>query len=333
LAKCKGTTKSGERCKRNATSSGYCTTHDPNAVAEHEAQRQALSIRSRFQTPARSFSERRGLKPISEVIQFDEMSRELRNSLWNVLSKSFLLRLSNLELYEPTTYYNGKDLRSFIEYLWISFFKEPLDDIPSSNESVVRKIRLTFEKFQWYEVYDFLEVTLNYFESPYLVKEVNDVLIQELSGFRFIGGVFTDITTDQEVNMLEETLNDKSFSAVSNHLKRALTLMSDRKTPDYRNSIKESISAVESFAKIIVGNPKATLGDALKALESSNKIHSALKESFLKLYGYTSDYGGIRHAMLTEPDLTADDAKFFLLSCTSFINYLKSRISSLPNSK
>ena len=152
------------------------------------------------------------------------------------------------------------------------------------------------------------------------------MLARELSGFRFIGGVFTNITTEQEVEMLAKETDDKNFPAVSSHLKRALTLMSNREHPDYRNSIKESISAVESLAKIITNMPKATLGDALKTLERSNQIHSALKDSFLKLYGYTSDEGGIRHAMLDEPNLTVDDAKFFLLSCTSFTNYLKSKI-------
>jgi len=34
---------------------------------------------------------------------------------------------------------------------------------------------------------------------------------------------------------------------------------------------------------------------------------------------------GIRHAMLEEPNIGVEDAKFFLLACTSFVNYLKSK--------
>jgi hypothetical protein len=112
---------------------------------------------------------------------------------------------------------------------------------------------------------------------------------------------------------------------VRTHLTRALKLLSDRKAPDYRNSIKESISAVESIARDLTGMPKATLADALKVLERDNRLHPALKEGFLRLYGYTSDEGGIRHAMLEEPNLGAADAKYWLMSCTSFINYLKAR--------
>ncbi len=111
--------------------------------------------------------------------------------------------------------------------------------------------------------------------------------------------------------MLEKALQDTEFEGVNKHLKRSLELLSDRKKPDYRNSIKESISAVESIARIITHKPKATLGDALKVLEKKKHIHKALQEGFSNLYGYTSDEHGIRHAMMKNSDLTAADAKFF----------------------
>lgn len=80
------------------------------------------------------------------------------------------------------------------------------------------------------------------------------------------------------------------------------------------------------MAKVVTGQPKASLGGALRELEKRGHLHKSLKVGFSSLYGYTSDEGGIRHAMLEEPDLTAADAKFFLLSCTSFINYLKTKL-------
>ena len=62
-------------------------------------------------------------------------------------------------------------------------------------------------------------------------------------------------------------------------------------------------------------------------LEKGGELHSALKDGFSKLYGYTNDEHGIRHAMLDAPELTQGDAKYFLLSCTSFVNYLKSKLA------
>lgn len=274
--------------------------------------------------PVKSFSQRRGLKPVSEVIQLEGMNRDLKNSLWNVLSENFLLEYSDTVKNHYGFSYNSKDIETYIKHLWKDFFKYQLDDLPIYN--IVGDIRSKYNYFNWNEVYDFLEFTINYLESVELVEEVNLVLEKELSGYRFIEGVFAEITDEREIEILQEEISDTDFPAVSRHLQRALELMSDRENPDYRNSIKESISAVESLAKEITRKPEATLGQALKVLEGSKNLHPALKDSFLKLYGYTSDEGGIRHAMLTEPDLTLADARFFLLSCTSFINYLKSKL-------
>jgi len=103
--------------------------------------------------------------------------------------------------------------------------------------------------------------------------------------------------------------------------------LGDRQNPDYRNSLKEAISAVESISQVISGDPGATLGSALKALEKQALIHPALKSSLSALYGYTSDANGIRHAMLEEPTLTFTDAKFMLVACTAFVNYLVGKAS------
>ncbi len=320
-ANCKAITKSGKKCKLKANSSGYCHIHAPKKIAEYEAK-QHLPEMFAVEVSAKTFSQRRGLKPISEIIQIDSMNDALRNSLWNVLSEKLFLEYCKYVL----TIYSGKSIEFFIKYMWKKYFKFPFDNLPDSRSLSVRWLFKYFQNCQWNEVYDLLEITINYFKSPELVEDINSVLERELAGYRFVGGVFTDITNEQEIEMLEQAVDDKNFPAVSTHLKRSLALMSNKENPDYRNSIKESISAVESLAKAIAGKPKATLGEALKILEVSNKLHPALKNSFLNLYGYTSDEGGIRHAMLTEPDLTIADAKFFLLSCTSFINYLKSKI-------
>ena len=79
------------------------------------------------------------------------------------------------------------------------------------------------------------------------------------------------------------------------------------------------------MCQILTGNDNATLGDCLKKLKDS--IHPAMKEAFLKLYGYTSDANGIRHANgLGEGDSTFAEAKYMLVSCSSFISYLSESI-------
>lgn len=323
MPQCKGTTKTDAKCKRDAGASGFCHIHDPEKIAEREAIKKRDEL-VEFSMPSRKFSERKGFKPTLSIIQVDSMNTDLRNSLWNVLNVSFLLRFRGSIGSSPQYY--GKSIRDFFVYLWLDYFKLPLERMPDYKKEIVEIVWRYFQKWEWFEVYDFLEYVINYFESPDLVEQINFVLERELAGFRFVGGVFSEITDKQELLMLSEAVADSDFPLVSAHLERALALLSNKKSPDYRNSIKESISAVESMAKIIADTPKASLGDALKVLELKGELHPALRQSFLSLYGYTSNADGIRHAMLEEPNLSAADAKFFLLSCTSFINYLKSKI-------
>ena len=129
-----------------------------------------------------------------------------------------------------------------------------------------------------------------------------------------------------EISEIEEALKAENYpKPVVSHLEQALNLLADRKSPDYRNSIKESILAVEATCQLITGNSKATLGQVLGEIEKKVDIHPALKSSFSKLYGYTSDADGIRPALLEESNLNFEDAKFILVSCSAFINYLKSK--------
>lgn len=45
------------------------------------------------------------------------------------------------------------------------------------------------------------------------------------------------------------------------------------------------------------------------------------------MYGYTSDEDGIRHSLLEESTLKFMDAKFMLVSCSAFINFLIDKAS------
>ena len=264
------------------------------------------------------FSQRKGRKPVSEVIQIDSMNSELRNSLWNTLTVELWLHDQSL---------NHRLIELFSAALWSDFFKKPIDSRPKDNDLILAHIRERFFGCEWFEVYDFLEFVVGYFKSELQLEPFNRTLERELSGYRFVSGHITDITNTQEREMLETALADSRFAGVDAHLQQALDLYAKRENPDYRNSIKESILAVESMARIVSEKPKATLSDALKAIEKNGLLHEALKDGFIKLYGYTSDADGIRHAMLDEPTLTAADARYFLLSCTSFVNYLKAQIA------
>ncbi|MBK6619907.1 MAG: hypothetical protein IPG32_03155 [Saprospirales bacterium] len=223
--------------------------------------------------------------------------------------------------------------------------KSSLDQIPTTTEQVVDLIRDRYFSWDYLTTYDFIDFIVSE-EDSQIVKDAflegcNFILKRELSGYRFVNGQLAPITREEEINEIENAIlstSENQLKGVNIHLSEALKKMSDKKNPDFRNSIKESISAVESLCQQITSDPKAELAKALKTLKRKLPIHSGLEQGFIKIYGYTSDGDGIRHAMLDETNLDQEDALYMLIACSSFVNYLIAKASkaginfkALPN--
>lgn len=277
-----------------------------------------------------TFSQRKGLKPVKSVMQIDAMDADLRNSLWNALTIYLWEQVRGGDLD-----WNDSFIRKDLEVVWNLYFKRPLDTLNDRWSVTYKELREYFFICKWYEIYDFVEFLSNNSQvarNPYLRRNTygnfesycNSILEREVSGYRFVGGKITQITSETEISEIEKAL-DSPLEQVNIHLKTALDLLSNRKAPDYRNSIKESISAVEAACKLIANKDKATLDEALKTIVSKVDLHPALQLAFSKLYGYTNDADGIRHALLGETNLSFEDAKFMLVSCSAFVNYLVSK--------
>ncbi len=273
------------------------------------------------------FSQRYGFKPVKTIIQVDGMDSDLRNGLWNALEIFFWSKARKEAYLRESAVYG-----LFIS-LRLDYFKLTLDTMPNYMSDALKSVREYFFGCKWSDAYSFVEFIANDDEvksvSKGFMKYCNSILQREVSGYRFVGGKIAPVTSQEEIAELEEALDaSASFKPVAIHVKTALDFLSDRKSPDYRNSIKESISAVEAACRSVTGKDDATLGQALKVLNDSKiAIHPALEKAFSKLYGYTSDAEGIRHALLDEPSLDFEDAKFMLVSCAAFINYLKLKAS------
>jgi len=275
-----------------------------------------------------TFSQKHGFKPIKKVLQIKKMDDDLRNSLWNCIDMHFLKK------FKGSYMYSDDEARYFYEMFWFHYFKKPTDILDSSVDNNRDSFRKYFFSCDWCEVYDVIQfiIEMPYYDGSDKMKKFidwcNDMLKREVAGWRVVGEVITPITSDEEIAEIEGAMVQTDlFQPVALHIKDAVKLLSDRESPNYRNSIKESISAVEAMSILITGKDKAKLGQALKRITEKVNLHPALQQSFAKLYGYTSDADGIRHALLEVPDLDIEDATFMLVSCSAFINYLKIKSS------
>lgn len=278
------------------------------------------------------FSDRRGIKSLNTKMQLDELDKRTRIGIANLLR----------EWYDDGKFAQYRS--DFCERLLKDIYFEFVDDqarciIKYQNDDFIESyIYLPISENSYDEVLTIVEYITNYFlqwQMSHYQKgvlyydlidykaEINELFQREYVGYRFIDGEITPISDDIEVAEIEKSL-DIEFQGCKSHIRKALGFLSDRENPDYKNSIKESISAVESICQIIAQNSKATLGEALKKLEEHGvKIHEAMKKSFSSLYGYTSDEGGIRHCEgIFESNVTFEEAKFMLVSCSAFVNYL-----------
>lgn len=160
-------------------------------------------------------------------------------------------------------------------------------------------------------------------EKNMFFELMNQVFEDEYVGYRFVDGKIAPITDKNEIESIEDACSNE-FEGTRAHIKKAVGFIADREHKDYKNCIKESISAVESICSIVAEQKKSLLGDALKNLKKKGiKIHPQLESAFLKLYDYTNSEKGIRHANgMFESDVTFEEAKFMLVSCSAFVNYL-----------
>ena len=191
---------------------------------------------------------------------------------------------------------------------------------------------------EWYTIFDFVERYLDISDektSIKMAKEFNRILEGEASAYRILNNLVIPITNKSELETIEEA-KSIPYESVHTHITKALSLYADRKVPDYENSIKESISAVEAMCCIITGltGAQATLGAAIKKLKDNGvHIHKAMESAFSALYGYTSDEDGIRHGGIDFKNAPAEDAKYMLISCSAFVNYLMEKWSKVQSVK
>lgn len=287
------------------------------------------------------FSERYCYKEISEKLNWETMTDRLRNRLWNIIYQLLEEEIIVVKAYSTI------NISDRIKTLWKDFLGKQIDNIEENaiqtdkggtiklypfalKQTTVNEIKKDFLEFRWCEVYDLIEFLYHKFleekNREIYTKEVNRILSEEKAPYRFINGFITPLTNEEEIKELIKALNvpQDKYKPVKDQLGKALSILSDRENPNYADSIKDSIIALESLVQILLGE-KGTLGELIMKLD----VHPALKQGFSNIYGWTSDEGGIRHGKAEEPlESGLAEARYMLITTSAFINYLVAKEES-----
>ena len=269
----------------------------------------------------RTFSEEYGYKPTRNQLQIKCMDEPLRRALWNVYFRFCVGEAEHEQFYGQ---FYCANLNGLDEMLWTELFDGTLDGVPHPS-AMFDRVRDWFFNAAWFEVFDLVLLVSRHDAIAIdqdFKNECNRVLEELNSAYRFIGDIIAPITDDIEIKEIEEAMDVSPVSGAREHIKTALRLYADRKNPDYRNSIKESISAVEGLCKAIDGSKRPTFKATLKAVGDKLGLHSALQTGLSNIYGYSSDAGGIRHGSPQHANVCSEDARYMLVSCSAFVNYL-----------
>lgn len=268
----------------------------------------------------KKFSERNGYNNPREILQIEFINKALQNRLWNNIKIFYIDSLSR-QYPEDAWPINKNSEILKIRKLYDSFFKTH-EEPPLNFGSLKSDLKNKYFLLDWFEIYDLVEYIAELFDKNTIVfyAEINKVLEEENAGYRFIEGLIVQIIDEVEINEIEEVFESK-YDTVKGHLSKSLELLSDRENPDYQNSIKESISAVESIVNIVIDRKNVALNKGLNILPF--EIDNNFKQGIIRLYSWTSSSDGIRHGAHDGEIMSGFvEAKYMLVSCSAFINYL-----------
>jgi hypothetical protein len=284
------------------------------------------------------FSERYGYVKPAEVLKRGFLDAEGITALCNCYDH-LAMWFNHYDVYVRSNRHD-ESYTDVEETIWCFFMNQRRADFYGYNShKIAATVYLKSDQNEWFTKFDLIEFTISVLRKKTprgdmdyamvvdsFVKILNSTFKRLDYAYRVVDDQIVEITDQEEIASIEEAV--RKASLVKTHLSEALKLLSSRPEADYRNSIKESISAVEALCREITG--ESTLGPALKSLEKKGVvIPRFLREGIERLYVYTNDsHTGIRHALMDDFETpTFEEAKYMLVMCSAFVNYIQGRRS------
>ena len=269
------------------------------------------------QRELRKFSQRIGARrpPRSGL---EEASPELRTALWNVLHKPAF----------PENDDHRERALAHARAIW-NHLGWRTDQVPPLPHQMRESLAAEWFSCGWPEFFDLIEFTAcTLATSVSSVRQqwfemLNRILESRGCAYRFIAEHLVPLTNTAEAAEVVRGA-ESAIPDVAAHIREAAKLLPPNAGANPRNSVRESIAAVAAALRHLNGNPSATLTEGLAAFEDKHgPIHPSLRQGLVMLYAYTADESGVRHGLIDETaGVSGDDARFMLVACSAFTNYL-----------
>ncbi len=177
----------------------------------------------------------------------------LRNSLWNLLFR--VVSSTDFARIAWTTVLRGACL---------SFFKEPIDELPLSDNDASRlALKDRFFDLPEHRVYDLFEFLLTddlaglkEVDRKLIRRSLNGLLEQEGAPVRLLRDAFVPLPDSlgfDAVATAEERMNLFDLAAASRHLETAIAFLSRRPQPAGQEAVREALLSVTAVVRTLSG--------------------------------------------------------------------------------
>lgn len=274
------------------------------------------------------FSQRYGYEPLPTPMRLEEISDDLRREIWNAVYRIIRDAIRS-DMLGTTTFFDTNFCR-FIERVWGKFKKISESRVRTKCNEVMKNFESVVMHERFNRVLDLLQIMADERKSDDEFTTTIATLFErhaaayrlDMSRRPYLFVPCANKEQGEATRQAIETIRDGCMEGAVTHLRQAVEHINGGQHAD---SIADSIHAVESVARVIDPKSNKTLKPALNSLEKAGLLtHPALKDAFNKLYGYTSDEQGIRHALHDKgaADVGLDEAIFMFGACASFAAYL-----------
>jgi hypothetical protein len=264
------------------------------------------------------FSKRLNLRPTPEGLVYENVPETARIGLYQLFEKYF-----------------GKE---------VTITKRPL----AIYQEICIGLRIAHKRYQydyyasveieniiniceWWQFYDICEVLWVNLYSDHgrahleYSQDLNVMLKEEHLGYQLREARIEKVSSDFIDAKIQEArylLKEPEFKGADQLFEKAIRSLNIRPTPDVENSIKDSVSAIESIGRIIIGDEKPLLDNIVKELAEKGVIPKPLDQVIQKLYAYRGNEPAIAHGAPTPSKVTIYEAEFVLALSAASIIYL-----------
>ncbi|MGE5283406.1 MAG: hypothetical protein ACM3OG_00370 [Actinomycetota bacterium] len=264
----------------------------------------------------------------------DRSGSPLRNSLWNLLFRVL-----------SSTDFARVAWAAVLRGACLSFFKEPIDELPLSDNDASRlALKDRFFDLPDHRVFDLFEfflvddrAGLKEMDRKLIRRGLNDLLEREGADVRLYHDRFRpyqDVLGFDEVAQAEETVRLFDMAAARRHMETAVAYLSLRPEPSFRGAIREAVLAVTAVAREVAAREAGKEGGKAP-LVTGSVAHAAAAagipsellggiELLLRrahaLSGLPME--GVESPAVEEP-IDSREAHFLVVFASSLIVYLK----------